>query len=134
MKRWKMVAAFAVVFVLGMMVGVVGTGVAIKHGPAFGPRDPEGRKAFILKRLDRRLELTASQKTRVAAIVNRRHDKAREQFRRHRQALHAFMTQSFAEIRRELTPEQQIKLDAFQNELEERFRKRGHRFHPPHER
>ena len=134
MQRWKIITALVLVFILGILTGVVGTGMALKHGPPFGARSPEGRKAFILKRLDRRLELTASQKTRVAAIVNRRHDKAREQFRRHRQALHAFMTQSFAEIRRELTPEQQIKMDAFQTELEERFRKRGHRFHPPHER
>ncbi len=33
--------------------------------------------------------------------------------------------------REELTPAQQVKLDAFQAELEERFRKRGRRFHPP---
>ena len=133
MKRWKMVAALAVVLILGIMIGVVGTGVVIKHGLALGPRGPEERKAFILKRLERRLDLTGAQKERVAAIVDRRHAMAREQFRRHRQALHAFMKQSFAEIREEVTPEQQVELDAFQAELEERFRKRGRHFHPPHE-
>ena len=133
MKRWKMITALAVVFVLGIMIGVVGTGMAIKHDLALGPRDPEKRKAFIMQRLERRLDLTAAQKIRVAAIVDRRHAKAREQFRRHRQALHAFMTQSFAEIRQELTPEQQRKLDAFQAELEARFRNRGRGFHRPHE-
>ena len=75
--------------------------------------------------------VTAEQKVRVAAIVDRRHQKAREQFSRHREALQVFMAQSFAEIRQELTPPQQVKLDALQAEMEERFRKRGRRFHPP---
>ncbi|MDJ0721795.1 MAG: hypothetical protein QNJ04_09200 [Desulfobacterales bacterium] len=132
MKRWKMVVALTVVLILGIMIGVVGTGVVIKHGLAFGHRGSEERKAFIMKRLERRLDLTGAQKERVASIVDRRHAKAREQFRRHRQALHAFMQESFAEIRKELLPEQQVKLDAFQTELEERFRKRGRHFHPPH--
>ncbi len=131
MKRWKIITAIVLVFILGVLTGVVGTGMALKHGPPFGLRGPEGRKAFIMKRLERKLDLTAEQKVRVAAIVDRRHQKAREQFRRHRQSLQTFMAQSFAEIREELTPAQQVKLDAFQAELEERFRKRGRRFHPP---
>ena len=131
MKRWKIITALALVFVLGVLTGVVGTGMTLKHGPPFSPRDPEGRKARIMERLERKLDLTAEQKVRVAAIVDRRHGQAREQFRRHRQALQAFMTQSFADIRKELTPEQQTKLDAFQTEVEERFRKRGRRFHHP---
>lgn len=131
MKRWKIITALTLVFVLGVLTGVVGTGMAFKHGLPFGQRGPEGRKAFIMKRLERKLDLTADQKVRVAAIVDRRHNQAREQFRRHRQALQAFMTQSFAEIRTELTPEQQVKLDALQAEMEERFRKRGRRFHHP---
>ena len=45
---------------------------------------------------------------------------------RHRQAMHAFMTQRFAEIRQELSPRQPA-------ELEERFRKRGRRIHGLHE-
>mgnify|MGYP000305454193 CR=1 FL=1 len=133
MKRWKIITALVLVFVLGVLIGVVGTGMALKHGLPFGPRGPEGRKAFIMKQLERKLDLTSEQKVRVAAIVDRRHTQAREQFRRHRQALQAFMAKSFAEIRTELTPEQQVKLDAFQAELEERFRKRGRRFHHPPE-
>ena len=131
MKRWKIITAIVLVFILGVLTGVVGTGMALKHGPPFGLRGPEGRKAFIMKRLERKLDLTAEQKVRVAAIVDRRHQKAREQFSRHREALQVFMAQSFAEIRQELTPPQQVKLDALQAEMEERFRKRGRRFHPP---
>ena len=131
MQRWKIITALVLVFILGILTGVVGTGMALKHGPPFGARSPEGRKAFIMKRLERKLDLTAEQRVRVAAIVDRRHQEAHEQFRRHRQALQAFMAQSFAEIRKELTPAQQVKLDAFQAELEDRFRKRGRRFHHP---
>lgn len=131
MKRWKIITALTLVFVLGILTGVVGTGMVFKQGWHFGPRDPEKRKAFIIQRLERKLDLNADQKARVAAIVDRRHAAARDQFRRHRQALHAFMLESFAEIRLELTPVQQVKLDALQVDMEERFRKRGRRFHLP---
>lgn len=131
MKRWQIITALTLVFVLGILTGVVGTGVVFKHGWPFGPRDPEKRKAFIVERLERKLDLNAAQKKRVAAIVDRRHAAAREHFRKHREVLHAFMVESFADIRKELTPAQQIKLDALQAEMEERFRKRGRRFHPP---
>lgn len=131
MERWKIITVLALVFMLGLMVGVVGTGVAFKHGTPFSPRSPEGRKAFFMQRLERKLDLTAAQKTRVAAIVDRRHAQARERFRRHRQAMRAFMVQGFEDIRKELTPEQQIKLDALQSEFEARFQKRGRRFHHP---
>ena len=131
MERWKIITVLVLVFVVGLMTGIVGTGVFIKHGAPFSPRGSEGRKAFLMQRLERKLDLTAAQKTRVAAIVDRRHDQARERFRRHRQAMHAFMTQGFDEIRRELTPEQQGRLDELQSELEARFKKRGRRFHRP---
>lgn len=131
MKRWKIITSFALVFILGGMAGVVGTGVVIKHGTPFSRRGPEGHKAFFMQRLERKLDLSAAQKTRVAAIVGRRHDQARERFRQHRQEMHAFKTQGFAEIRQELTPEQQIKLDELQSEMEKRFERRGRRFHHP---
>jgi hypothetical protein len=131
MKRWKIITAFVLVFVLGVLTGVVGTGMVFKHGWPSGPRDPEKRKAFIMQRLERKLDLSPAQKERVAAIVDRRQQEARQQFRRHRQALRTFMRESFAEIRRELTPDQQVKLDAYQAELEARFRKRADRFRPP---
>lgn len=131
MKRWKIITALVLVFILGGLIGIVGTGMVLKHGAPFGPRGPEGRKAFLMKRLERKLDLTAAQKVRVGAIVDRRHARARDHFRQHRQEMHAFMAQSFVEIRKELTPEQQPKLDALQAEMEERFRKRARRFHHP---
>ncbi len=131
MKRWKIITALTLVFTLGILTSVVGTGLVLKHGKPFGPRDPEKRKAFIMQRLVHKLDLTADQKERVAAIVNRRHAQARDQFRKHRQTLHAFLLESFAEIRMELTPAQQIKLDALQADMEERFRERARHFHPP---
>jgi Spy/CpxP family protein refolding chaperone len=131
MKRWKIITSVALVFILGLMVGIVGTGVVIKRSAPFGPRGPEGRKALFMQRLERKLDLTAAQKTRVAAIVDRRHARARDRFRRHRQQMHAFMAEGFADIRKELTPEQQVKLDALQAEMEVRFKKRGRHFHHP---
>ncbi|MBL0716406.1 MAG: hypothetical protein JJV98_22240, partial [Desulfosarcina sp.] len=65
MKRWKIIISLTLVFILGVMAGVVGTGLAVKHPLPYGNRGPEGRKAFFIKRLERKLDLAADQKVRV---------------------------------------------------------------------
>ena len=119
------------VFVLGALAGVLGTSLTLRYARPFGPRDPEARKAFIVKRLEQRLDLDADQKQRVAAIVARIENEAAERFRVHRQEWQALMNRGFAEIRRELNPDQQQRLDELQAELQARLAKRGARFPPP---
>jgi hypothetical protein len=131
MQRWKLVTILVLVFVLGALAGVLGTGLALRYYHPFGPRDPAARKAFIMQRLERRLSLDADQKQRVAAIVDRFQAQAGERFRAHRQEWQALLNQGFSEIRRELNPGQQERLDALRSEFEARLQKRGARFAPP---
>jgi hypothetical protein len=79
------------------------------HIHPFRIHSPEGRKAFLMKRLERKLDLTAQQREQVAAIVDRRHAEAWDHFRQHRDKLKKFIAQSFAEIRQVLDPIQQPK-------------------------
>jgi len=131
MQRWKFATIIVLVFILGALTGVLGTSLTLRHYHPFGPRDPEARKAFIVKRLEDRLDLDADQKQRVAAIVDRIENEAAERFRANRQEWQALMDRGFAEIRQELNPDQQQRLDELHAELEARLHKRGARFPPP---
>jgi len=131
MQRWKFVTILVLVFILGVLAGVLGTSLTLRHFHPFGPRDPEARKAFIMQRLERGLNLDADQKVRVAAIVDRFQTEAGERFRAHRQEWQAFMNRGFSAIRQELNPDQQQRLDELRREFEARLAKRGARFPPP---
>ena len=71
MQKWKIVAGLLLVFVLGALTGALSTGMVLKRHHPFFSRAPEGRKAFIMKRLTRKLDLTAEQKVRIEAIIDR---------------------------------------------------------------
>lgn len=40
MNKWKLIAGVVLVFVLGALAGIVGTGIFIRHHPAFPQRIP----------------------------------------------------------------------------------------------
>ena len=62
MTRWKLITGIALVFILGALAGSIGTGFYFKH--RYPPRitDPEARKAFILEKFSKELNLTRDQK------------------------------------------------------------------------
>ena len=131
MQKSKIVAGLLLVFVLGALCGALGTGMVLKRHHPFFSKAPEGRKAFIMKRLARQLDLTAEQKIRIGAIVERVQSETFEQMREGRRFMHEQLEKGFAEIRKELTPEQQLKFDRMQAEREHRWKERGKRFHGP---
>jgi hypothetical protein len=131
MQKWKIVAGLLLVFVLGALSGVLGTGMVLKRHHPFFSKAPEGRKAFIMKRLTRKLDLTAEQQVRIEAIVDRVQSETFEQMREGRRFMREQLQKGFAEIRKELTPEQQLKFDQMQAERERRRQERGERFHGP---
>jgi len=131
MQKWKIVAGLLLVFVLGALSGALGTGMVLKRHHPFFSRAPEGRKAFIMKRLTRKLDLTAEQKVRIETIIDRVQSETFEQMREGRRFMREELKKGFAEIRKELTPEQQLKFDQMRAERERRRKERGDRFHGP---
>jgi ATP-dependent Lon protease len=120
MNRWKLISGVVLVFVLGVLVGSMGTGLYVKHRFVPSKRDPKARKAFIMEKLSKELDLTQSQKTRIGKIVSQMVDRRREYFVKRRPEIKRIMDHGFSQIRKELNSDQQKKLDA----LRERFEKR----------
>ncbi|MCK5657017.1 MAG: hypothetical protein V3W07_11375 [Syntrophobacteria bacterium] len=117
--RWKLISGLLLVFVLGVLVGSVGTGFYLKHRLAPIIKEPRAKKAFIMKRLSKKLNLTPNQKTKIEPIVEQMIEKRREYYRKIRPEIKRIMDQGFTQIKEELNEDQKKKLD----ELREKFQK-----------
>lgn len=131
MQKWKIIAGLLLVFVLGALTGALSTGMVLKRQHPFFRSAPEGRKAFIMKRLSRKLDLSEDQKVRIEAIIDRVQSETFKQMREGRRFMREHLEKGFAEIRKELTPDQQRRFDEMKAERERRWKERGRRFHGP---
>jgi hypothetical protein len=118
--RWKLVSGLLLLFVLGILVGSLGTGFYLKHRLAPIIKEPGARKAFIVQKLSKKLNLTPDQQTKIEPIVEQMIEKRREFYRKTRPEIKTMMDQGFVRIKEELNEIQQKKLD----ELREKFKKR----------
>ncbi len=122
--RLEAAALFLVVFVLGVVFGVVGNHVwsqRVSGEPAAVNTNPTRNQ--VVQDLTQRLQLTQDQQKQVAATI----DETRARW----QALYAPLDAPREQIRQEgrakiramLTPEQQVKFDDFLKRLDEQRRK-----------
>ncbi len=118
--RWKLISGLILVFVFGILVGSVATGFYLKRNLAPLSKKPRAKKAFIMKKLSKKLNLTQSQKTKIEPIVEQMIEKRRESYGKIRPEIKTIMDQGFAQIKEELNEDQKKQLD----ELREKFQKR----------
>jgi hypothetical protein len=117
--RWKLISGLLLVFVLGILVGSVGTGFYLKHRLDPIIKKPRARKAFIMKKLTEELNLTSDQQTKIEPIVNQMIEKRIEYYRKTRPEIKTIMNQGFAQIKEQLDDNQKKRLD----ELRKSFKK-----------
>jgi hypothetical protein len=130
MKKWKLIAGVALVFVLGVLVGSLGTRFYHRDWSERFFQEPSARKALILKKLTKDVGLTETQQREFRAIVEET-DKKLEAFGlERRSAVKAILDESFSRMKEELDPEQQKKLDELRAKHEARIKdkKRRHLF------
>jgi hypothetical protein len=125
MKHWKLWMGIVLVFILGLVMGSMGSNILYGHGfRYFGHKDTATRNAEILERFRKDLSLTDQQATRVKAIIEQMETRRTEYFRKSRTELKEMMESGFALIRQELTPEQQKQFDAYQERMEKERKER----------
>ena len=122
MNKGKLLAGVALVFIVGALVGSVGTRLYFQRHHSFFPGERGGRTAFIMKRLSKDLGLTGEQKAGVQKIVEQTQEKLREYFLQRRPEMERIIDDGFSQIKQGLNDEQKKKLD----ELKERFERRRH--------
>jgi hypothetical protein len=122
--RWKLISGLLLVFVLGILAGSLGTEFYLKHRLAPLMKDSRAKKAFIMKKLSKELNLTSDQQSKIEPIVEQMLEKRREYYLKNRPEVKTIFDQGFAQIREELNENQKKKLDG----LREKFhRRRGER-------
>ncbi len=133
MKRWKIFVGIFLVFTLGVLSGVLGTGLFIKHQILeFRGGAPFMRDRFLMRRLTNELNLTVGQQEKIGAILADMRTRHQDFFQSRRSEMTKIINNELAVIKKELTAKQQEKLDR----LLEKFRRHRPRFHenPPHRR
>ena len=120
MNTWKLVLGVALVFIVGALVGSLGTRFYLKHHYRSFMLEPRERTTFIMKRLSKELDLSQSQKIAVEKIVAQTEEKLRAHFLQMRPEIEAIVDDGFTQIRKELDDNQKKQLDA----LKEKFEKR----------
>lgn len=120
MKRWKLIAGIILVFVLGVLSGTLGTGFYVKQKMKPIRHDSKARRTVIIEKLTRGLDLKESQIPKIEKILDEIDQKRRE----YRQEIRKMRTESISQMKKELTPEQQIKLDELHRQWELRREKR----------
>lgn len=121
-KSWKVVLAFAGVFLAGAVFGVA-------LAPRLSrPNVPQNRPLFaerMMQRFEEQLELSAEQKQKIQPIVVRMGEETQRMRHESTAAFRAMMDGLMAEVARELQPGQREKLDEMRRGFRERADQRN---------
>ncbi len=122
MRKWKLAAGVALVFFLGVLVGLL-PGFYLTH--RFPPPPPHmdhgDRDAAMLDRLSRDLNLTDAQKVRVGEILKQTSEKLDARLRQMQPEIRKIFDDGFSEMEKELTDAQKHTL----HDLRERMERHG---------
>ena len=137
MNKLRLFIGIFLVFALGALAGVFGMGVYIQHrferfafdDPRNGPPPPHPpMMPFLMRRLDKELDLTKGQKGEIEKIMNQTFENVHAIMEKQHPELEKLVEESFGHIKEKLNPEQKEKLERLK--LFEKMRERSHRKHP----
>jgi Spy/CpxP family protein refolding chaperone len=125
-KKWNLVLGLSVLFLSGVLIGVLGTAIYFKQnvGHFFGEGQPAVTK-MVMKKLDRELDLTAAQRSEIEKIVAEVQTDLWKFRTEHRPEIEGILTRGIALMKPLLSPEQQRKLDELSEKMKERWRRPG---------
>jgi len=124
MRKWKLAAGVALVFFLGVLVGLLPGFYLIHRCPPPPPpphMDHGDRDAAMLDRLSKDLSLTDAQKVRVGEILKQTSAKLDARLLQMQPEIRKIFDDGFSEIEKELTDAQKNTL----HELRERMETHG---------
>ena len=120
MKKWKIITGIFLVFILGGVVGSLGSGFYRQYLFNRLRKDPAERKAFFLKKFTERLDLTEIQQKAFKTVIDQMDQQIQTQLQKNRSEFKKIRDEGYVQMKKALNPEQ---LDAFE-ELVQEFRDR----------
>jgi nucleoid DNA-binding protein len=125
MTTWKVVSGIALVLVVGILLGSLGTQLYIRHNfPPPPPRERPKAAEFLMKRLSKELSLTEDQAARVKQILEQTDERLTQHFQQTEPQVKSIIDDGFGRIRETLAEDQQVRFDEFRQRLERHRPKR----------
>lgn len=121
MKRFKPWLVLALVFITGMIVGVVATRIAVRHFVKVAIAQPDRLRDRIEQNMTRRLSLTAEQRVKVHASLVQAHERVRALRTEMQPRFTVILTETRDDIATVLTPEQREKFAQLRRENQHLF-------------
>ena len=132
MQRWKVVLRYALVFMLGLVLGMAGSRLAHKHRFAQVMQNrPDAQRQMMMSHLTRQLQLTKPQQIEIGPIVDAQLKALSDVRQRYRPEVQAIFQQAEDEMKTHLLPAQQQKLDQIMEQMQKRRPMHGRRAPPP---
>jgi Spy/CpxP family protein refolding chaperone len=126
MNKLKLATGIVLIFALGILTGVFGSGMYFKSRiDRFRESGPQMRKEMLMKRLTRRLDLTPQQQEKVTVIFEEMREQLFSLRTKHRPEMERIREQGHARIKAILSPEQQKRFDEMMARLKERRRRKA---------
>jgi hypothetical protein len=124
MKKWRLIIGVVVVFILGVLVGSLGTQLYQRQWSERFWKDPAERRALFLRKLTRELRLTEEQQKEFKVIIGDV-DRNLEALHRERRAeVKKIFDEGFSRMKEKLDPDQQKKLEELRARREPRLKDR----------
>ena len=115
-----MIAGVLMIFVLGVLVGSLGTGFYHKTLYSHLKKDSAARKSFILKKFTQELDLSENQQLSFKTVIDQLDFQRKAQSLKHRAEITKIMDVNYREIKKVLNSEQQHKFDALIKKIRKR--------------
>jgi Spy/CpxP family protein refolding chaperone len=120
MNKWKVLSGISFIFMVGILVGSLGTHIILRHRFPPSPLHQGPKAVFLLKILSKDLSLTDSQKTKVKQILDQTDEKLHQHFQIAEPQVQKIIDDNFNEISKELNDDQKKKLDLMRQRFERR--------------
>ena len=126
MKSSRAILGVVLVFLLGMLCGILATHLMYKYRiESILSGRAQTREEHIVNRLDRKLDLDERQEEQIRAIIHETQEQIKALRTQLRPQTEAIIEQAQAKISIILTPEQRRKYEQMIAERKERMRKKG---------
>jgi hypothetical protein len=126
MKKWKIWAGILLIFFAGICIGALGHGLYVRHAIAsIYWEGPSAIARLVTKKLTHDLDLSESQQAAVAKTVQETQYQLRELRLRYLPESEKIISAGMVQIKKELSPEQQQKLDILYKRFLERWKMKG---------
>lgn len=126
LQKWKLWSGLAALFLSGVLIGALTTGLYARHRVEHSlHQGASGVRQMVVKKLVGELKLTEGQKESLEKIVCRTQAELHRLRQTHRPEFEGVVDRSVAEMKRELSPDQQARLDVLVERAKSRWENHG---------